>query len=330
MTRSKNDNGITDALLILAIYRQIPRRKFVTTAQIQQSLDAEGISVNTRRLQRLLANMRQCEAFRLETQPDGRAFCYRTKAPVVNLRQPDLSAKVSLLVRLCEEHLRYQLPSSIVNSLKSLYEKARTTLNEPLGNAKAKSWLAKVAVVPETVPMLAPVIKSDVFEVVSEALYRDEQLKVHYRDRTGKVTDKTVSPLGLVQQGQRLYLVCRYDTGEVRHLALHRMISVTAVNEAAVRDPRFSLKQYVHSRHFNYSNGERIQLTVRTDNEVLATNLTETPFNKTQNLVKTIGGDWTLSAEVDDTVLIDGWLAVWEKSSREAGKHFSYEKRILQ
>jgi hypothetical protein len=60
-------------------------------------------------------------------------------------------------------------------------------------------------------------------------------------------------PLGLVQQGTRMYLVCRFEGYEdERNLAMHRILSVRASSFNFERPPEFDLKKYDHDGHFGF------------------------------------------------------------------------------
>lgn len=73
----------------------------------------------------------------------------------------------------------------------------------------------------------------------------------------GKTTSAVVSPLALVQQDVRLYLICQFDHFDnVVHLALHRFKKAEVTSFDAHRPEDFDLQSYIHDRHFNYSNGE--------------------------------------------------------------------------
>lgn len=48
------------------------------------------------------------------------------------------------------------------------------------------------------------------FDAVSEALYYNRWLNIDYSNAHGTRRQVEVMPLGLAQQGSRLYLVCRF------------------------------------------------------------------------------------------------------------------------
>ncbi len=194
---------------------------------------------------------------------------------------------------------------------------ASQKFNETLSAAprNEKAWLKKIAVVGSSLPMMPPKISRTIFEAVSEALFRELKLEIEYDSASGKQVKSLITPLGLVQQDVRLYLVCMFDRYEnVRHLALHRLTKARVTEFQAERPKDFSLDSYVNSCHFNYSDGSgrKVELSFRFTNAVTALNLNETPFNRTQRLEKLPDGSFHLSVILTDSPLIDGWIAVWK------------------
>ena len=175
--------------------------------------------------------------------------------------------------------------------------------------------------------MMPPKIKPRIFNAVSEALYRDSKLRVKFHNSRGEENEAVVSPLGLVQQVQRLYLICQFEGyNNIRHLALHRMDEAEVTAFPSVRPQDFSLFQDVASRHFNYSNGGKIHLLIEFTNPETAVNLSETPFNPTQTLQQLEDGAWRLEADMDDTVQLTGWIEAW----RERGGFRKVEKTPIE
>lgn len=310
----RKDTAAQDALLILAVLKRIPRSRWVTTTELHGALTESGRDISVRRLQRILKELTEDGDFGVEVDARSKPFAYRRRVPDPNLISTELSPQMSLLVRLAEEFLKRQLPAPLSTSLDYLFEQARITLNEAGPTNKTAGWLKKVAFVPDNVPMLPPTIKPRIFDAVSEALYRSSKLEVDYVNLRNEAKHAVVSPLGLVQQAYRVYLVCRFDGYDnVRHLALHRLTKAAVLSFEADRPKGFSLDAYVTSRHFNYSNGGKVRLEFEFKSDVTAKNLAETPFSRTQKLERLSDGFWRVEADVDDTVLIDGWLAAWTK-----------------
>ena len=222
----------------------------------------------------------------------------------------------SLLLRLAEEHLKYQVPARIMSALTPLFESARHALNETSASSKQNAWMQKVAFVPDSIALMPPTILMRIFNSVSEALYRDSKLDIEYQNVSGECKKRTVSPLGLVQQEHRLYLICKFDGyDDIRHLALHRIKTAEVLDFAADRPHDFRLQEYIAQRHVNYSNGGKVHFIVEFTNPVTKTILEETPFNRTQTIESLPDGAWRLEAIMDDTVLLDGWVAAWKTTA---------------
>ncbi len=310
------DTNIRGSLLIIAILKRIPRNHWISTPEIETALKEAGYDISRRKLQRILQDIAECEDLCVECDKRAKPYGFKQGSPSIDLAATHLRPQESLLLRLAEEHLRYQLPGPIMHSLESLFDAARTTLREGGATEKVAAWLKKVAFVSGTVPMLPPKILPRIFDAVSEGLYRESKLEIKYVNTLDEEKSGIVSPLGLVQQEQRLYLVCKFDGYDnVRHLALHRISSVRVLDFAAERPADFALDRYVAERHFNYSNGRKIRLVLEFTNAVTAKNLEETPFNRTQVLERLPDGAWRLTADMDDTVLLDGWIAAWKATA---------------
>ncbi len=309
------ESAAREAFLILAILKRIPRSRKIDTNELRESLREAGFDIELRRLQRLLLDICKVDEFYVERDTRSKPYGYIRRVPDSELSTVKLRPQESLLIRLAEEHLKYQLPRPITRSMSELFEAAGTCLNER-ADRKKKAWLKKVAFVSGAVPMLPAKILQRIFDAVSEALYRDQKLRIKYVNNIDETREAVVSPLGLVQQEQRLYLVCQFDGyDDFRHLALHRLKLAEVMELEAVRPKDFDLDRYVAERHFNYSNGRKIRLTLEFTNSVTAKNLQETPFSKDQELKRLSDGAWRLEAIVDDTVILDGWIAAWREKA---------------
>lgn len=307
--------AVNEATLIISVLKRIPRNRWITSVEIRNSLAEVGIDLNPRRMQRLLKAIIDSPDLNVEIDRRSKPYGYRRSIPDSDLTG-SLGAQESLLLRLCQERMHLLLPPRITKTLEPLFEAAKETFNERGTNPKNREWLQKVAFVSNSMPMLPPKIKQRIFEAVSEALFRDSKLRIDYVNGVGRQLSGIVSPLGLVQQGQRLYLVCRFEThDDLRHLALHRITDAEVLECSAERPADFSLERYVKSRHFNYSNGRKVHLKIEFTNPRTATNMRETPFNGTQTIEEFEPGRYRLEADLDDSVKLRGWIAEW----REAG-----------
>ena len=297
---ARSDTASREALLILAIIKRIPRNRWVTSTALAAGLEEAGWDVARRRLQRILKDLVDNADFNIECDMRSKPFSYRQAMPDPELVKPELSPQMSLVLRMAQEFLSRQLPVPLMESVGYLFDEAKETLRENGMNDAMDSWLKKVAFVPNALPMLPPQIKPRIFSAVSEALYRESKLAVTYVNNLKEERTAIVSPLGLVQQEFRVYLVCQFEGyDDCRHLALHRMISAQVMDAPALRPQNFELDRYVSSRHFNYSNGSKLKLLLEFSNRVTAQILEETPFEKGQKLKQLPDGFWQLEAVVD-------------------------------
>ena len=162
-------------------------------------------------------------------------------------------------------------------------------------------------VVSTTLPLIPPTVKPAVFEQVSEALYANRWLNLEYKNLTGEVAKSDVMPLGLAQQGPRLYLVARYRGHDnERSLAMHRIVSAKASTQTFKRPPDFDLKRYDADGRFSFGEGRRIRLSFEIDQE-LGFILEESPLSKDQ-VLQEAGGTLKVTATVVESILLDRWL----------------------
>lgn len=125
--------------------------------------------------------------------------------------------------------------------------------------------------------------------------------------RAGKRSKVDVMPLGLAQQGPRLYLVCRYRGYEnERSLALHRIVTATASTLSFERPQEFNLEKYDADGRFGFGKGERIRLTFRIE-KATGQHLLESRLSADQ-VVTEFEDEYEITATVVDTARLDWWL----------------------
>ena len=191
--------------------------------------------------------------------------------------------------------------------MEGFFTQARLQLHEQSTTKREREWLNKVRVVSTSQPLLPPKVDPAVFEQVSAALYDDQWLTVEYRNAAGKKLESRVMPLGLAQQGQRMYLVCRFDSYDnERSLALHRIISAKASSFTFERPAEFDLKKFDDDGRFGYGNGKKIKLAFRIEKDA-GLHLLESPLSEDQQVVEEDETYW-ITATVVDSYMLDWWL----------------------
>lgn len=151
----------------------------------------------------------------------------------------------------------------------------------------ATAWLSKIVYLPERITFIAPTVDPAVEKTVHGALMEDKPLSILYKE--SKVR-RTVSPLGIAQQGARTYLIAQPHTEDAkpRTYLLARIRSAKEVDEAFRKPARFSLNKYLlkniapprgdYFSHDEYGAPIRLKLWVSANSQFLK----ETPLSEDQ------------------------------------------------
>ncbi len=302
---AKRSDTIETVLLALELLRRIPRNSKVSAPDLHKQLAGAGVARDLRTIQRQLEML--AAHFEIERDDRNKPYGYRWKERARGLALPMLTQQESLLLTLAEQQLRSLLPDALMKSMESFFSQARSNLGPGSDAKREREWLSKIRVVSETQPLLPPKIRPGVLEEVSNALYKNLKLTLVYKNAAGKTSTVEVLPLGLAQQGPRLYLVCRYQGFDnERSLALHRIISAQASTLTFERPKDFELQKYDNDGRFGFGEGKRIRLSFRiTKNAGL--HLLESPLSGDQE-VKELADHFEISATVVDTAQLQWWL----------------------
>ena len=304
MTERKKPDTLETLLVALELLRRIPRHRKISTRELHAELQAMGIQRDERSIQRLLKSL--CENFDIERDDRSQPYGYRWKEQGQGLVVPSLNRQESLLLMLAEQQLRPLLPPSVMKSMSGFFQQARSNLGPHQNAQLEKQWLGKVRVVSETQPLLPPKLAEGVMDEVSAALYANHWLDVDYTNQKGERKQRRVMPLGLAQQGPRLYLVCRFEGYDnQRILALQRIASATNTGLGFER-PDFDMAAYDGEGNFAVGSGQRIHLQFEIDKGP-GHHLLESPLSADQQVTEGEGG-YTISATVQQTLLLDRWL----------------------
>ncbi|PYE14506.1 putative DNA-binding transcriptional regulator YafY [Paraburkholderia silvatlantica] len=296
---------LNTTILAIELLRRIPRNRKVTAAELHDQLQHVGHGRDLRTIQRQLEML--CEHFDIECDDRSKPYGYCWKAQSGGLSLPVLSEQESLLLLLAEQHLNHLLPAGVMKSMDGFFEQARRNFGPTVAERPSQQWLKKIRVVSPTQPTLPPKIEDGVFDAVSNALYANLWLELEYRNAVGKSKSAEVMPLGLAQQGVRLYLVCRYKGyAEERILALHRIITACVTTRSFERPTDFNLEEYEADGKFGFGSGKRVRLSFCIERET-ALQLLESPLTPEQKVV-TFDDRLEVSAVVVETVQLHRWL----------------------
>lgn len=305
MASKQRTDSLDTVLMILALLERIPASpKKITSKELQEKLQDAGFYRDVRSVQRLLDSLSQ--RFQIDRDEKSKPYGYSWNKNAKGFSWPGLNEQESLLLQLAEQHLRNLLPTRLMKSMDTFFKQAQERL-APHGDAQlARQWLSKVLVISARQPLLPPEIRPGILDAVSNALYQNQWLEVDYENQRSVRTNARVMPLGLVQQEQCLYLVCRYEGYDnERHLALHRMHKATAEQWTFDR-PRFDLKKYGADGHFGFGEGKLVLLSFRIAKDA-GYHLLESRLSKDQQ-VQEEDDCYNISATLVDSAMLQWWL----------------------
>ena len=107
-------------------------------------------------------------------------------------------------------------------------------LREPRAIKTVDAWLSKIAVLPAVLPFQRPEVSAEVEAAIHEALFNQHTVSLRFKGKplTPGNPGKTVSPLGIVQQGVRVYLVgLDHSANLVKTFLFHRISSIGPARE---------------------------------------------------------------------------------------------------
>ncbi len=313
----KRPGSLETLQISLELLRRIPKGRAVTAPELREQLAEAGFERDLRTIQRQLDVI--AEFYELDRDISTKPYRYSWKPFAKGLSLPSLSTQESLLLVLAEQHLSALLPAKLMKSMETFFSQAHRKLDDKTTMQQEREWLGKVRVVATTQPLLPPKIDQEVFEQVSNALYANQWLEVEYQNAAGKRSKNRVMPLGLAQQGTRMYLVCRFDGYDnERSLALNRILAARATTLTFERPKGFELKKYDDDGRFGYGNGERIRLRFRIDKDA-GLHLLESPLSADQE-VKELAEAYEIGATVVNSAMLDWWLRGFGESVTEITK----------
>lgn len=306
MSARKKVSTLEAVQFTLELLKRIPRGRKISAPELHRDLAAANFKRDLRTVQRQLDELTQ--HFDIERDDRSKPYGYSWKPAARGMSVPGLNEKESLLLALAEDHLRHLLPGEVLQSMQPFFEQARLNLAPHSSKgAKARDWMKKVRVVSTTQPLLAPRVLAEVFDAVSSALYADCWLLVRYRNSAGRQVESCVMPLGLAQQGTRLYLVCRFEGyDDDRSLALNRIEEASNTGRPFERPKAFDLEQFDNDGGFGFGSGKRIQLELLM-NRMAAVHLLESRLSADQT-ASDEGEQVRIKATVTESEQLKWWL----------------------
>jgi predicted DNA-binding transcriptional regulator YafY len=183
-----------------SVLQKIPRSpRRVGLGDIRSYLSELGLKVTDRTIQRDLEKLSELFPLEVDTRskPYGWSFMSTAKTSM-----PSLHPYEALTMLMANKFLSDSLPSSLNEYLFYQKQQANAAL-EPYQGKNLKSWVNKIAYMPEGFNLQKAVVNPKVIESVYESLLKEKKLCIDYRDKKAQ----EIHPLGLILRSRHIYLV---------------------------------------------------------------------------------------------------------------------------
>lgn len=293
--------------------RFIPRYPFHITAKaLHEKLMAEHYVTTKRTVERDLLAL--SVSFPIMSEEEGRTYRWSWSKDGATFDLPGISNTEALTFNMVEQYLKPILPASTLVQLQPYFTTAEKKLASISDHSSSRSWIDKVCVIQPSQSLLPPKIDPEVQSVVYEALLRDKKLFIAYKRSGGEEAKKyEVNPLGVVERGQVIYVICTIaEHQEPRQLVLHRIEKAVMLDVPSKLPEEFKFSAYVEQA-FGFGGNKRIKLEVifRQTNFIHPIDhLRETPLSADQKITphSIKENSFKLTATVFDSMQLRWWL----------------------
>ncbi len=293
----------------LAMLRLTPRQpRSISTRHMMESLQNEGFDVSHRTVQRDMKGLAQVfPGLETDGNRDEARWFWRREAEVTNV--PGLDPQMALSFKLVQTFLADKVPPTVLGTLGPYFRCADAVLDQ-VDDPSIGRWSDKIKMLPRTQPLIPAHIRSEVLEVVHQALFKEKQFRGRYQRRDGDVAEYEFHPLGLVFRDAVVYLVATvWDYEDPRHWALHRFLRCELLDEPSSSPKDFDLEIYVRSGTFEYADLDSPEIKLEADfSRDAALHLYETPLSEDQRLEEVNAGYVRVTATVKDSQQLRWWL----------------------
>lgn len=288
--------------------RRVPRYPLkATSGDICQHLQGEGFDVGKRTVERDLQALSRI--FPLVLDDRSKPFGWSWSRDAAGFDLPGMSMSECLTVTMAQQHLRAVMPASTLDQMAPYFRQAEQKLDALSGHSSLAEWFDKVRIIPPNQPLLAPQIEESILSTLQEALLHDRQCAITYQRRVaGEVDEYPINPLGLVQRGEVLYLVCTIKTySDLRILAIHRVRSAALLETPCNKLAGFSLDDYIASGAFGWTSNQTIKLEAVFTAEA-GNHLFETPLSPDQTVTVLDDGRLKVTATIQYNQQLVWWV----------------------
>ena len=288
--------------------RLIPRHpRKITASEVMKQLIAEGYDVGKRTIERDLQSL--SSVFPLASDERSRPYGWSWERDAAGFDLPGMSVSESLTVIMARQHLRSVMPASTLEQMTPYFRQAEQKLNALTGHSSLACWFDKVRIIPPTQPLLAPQVDDTILSILQDGLLQNRQCDISYQHRgADDVVGYPLNPLGIVQRGVVLYLVCTIKTyPDLKILAIHRVRSATLLDMPGNKPEGFTLDGYLAAGAFGWQADRPIQFEALFSVDA-GRHLYETPLSSDQAIAVQDDGRLKVMATVQFNQQLVWWL----------------------
>jgi predicted DNA-binding transcriptional regulator YafY len=280
-----------------------------TVIELTQSLADAGFKVDKRTTQRDLVSLASrfpiCPSDAL--QP-GWYWLNRKAFDTMGMTVSD-----AFTLHMLDRYLKAVMPVATTRQLKPLFELAKAKLDVEAESNDIAHWATLIAVAGAGLPVIAPEINQTILETIQNILFLRprEKLKIHYTKAGAKTAkEHIVDPVGLVQSGDKTYLVAMNPKfPEPATYALHRIDKAERTYERSTLPKGVSVQRFIDEGKIQFFSEGMIDLKARVS-KMLGGQLAETKLSETQQLPEVEGG-YELAVTLPNSLRLRQWLLSW-------------------
>lgn len=216
----------------LALLKLIPYRSKTTASVLHRLLKAQGFDKSLRTVQRALQKL--TEEYEIECDDRSQPYGYSR----LSSAQPmsSLSGSQAAFLKIAENELSDKVPRNLIRAMAPLFEEASVILRSGNQHTPEKMWMRNVRIHHAAHPYLDPAIIGQLSSLI-------------YERKQGIVSSYThsqqMSPLGLFDTADSIYLVGKNEQGEISIIDLRYIISITPLTLSADVQPEFNINDYI-------------------------------------------------------------------------------------
>lgn len=195
------------------------------TAELHKRLEADAeLKLSRRTLERYLEEL---ENNTLVCRREGNKPYYWYRPAGKYLFGEQLNVELALAYVLAEAPLQQNAPETLLNQYRNRIEQAHSKLAQD----KLGDWQKRIIQVPGSFPPLALAVEQQIKNTLYQALFEQSCIMTEYQAAGAAVKNMLLHPYGLVNAGERKYLVAT-DTPD--NLASVRLFALQRFKSAAL------------------------------------------------------------------------------------------------